>query len=83
MSLKQSRNIVGFFRLLTSCSLAIKSISHCQWSWSGLDLNEDMLALLLLWDLQHIYTLRDMESILRVVSQLMCRWIIEELYTCL
>lgn len=44
----------GFFRLLTSCSLAIKSISHCQWSWSGLDLNEQMLVPLLLWD-QYIH----------------------------
>ena len=40
-----------FFRLLTSCSLAIKSISHCQWGWSSLNLNEEALVLLLLWDL--------------------------------
>lgn len=51
---KTSLLTLWFFRLLTSCSLAIKSISHCQWSWSSLDLNDKMLVLLLLWD-QYIH----------------------------
>lgn len=55
---KQSPNTVGFFRLLTSYSLAIKSISHCQCSWGGLHLNEGvkMLLLLLPWDLNTVGT---------------------------
>lgn len=57
---KKTLNIV-VFRLLTGCSVAIKSIPHCQWSWSSLNLNEEMLVVLLLvWDL---YTPGAMDSI--------------------
>lgn len=41
--------------------MAIKSIPHCQWSWSILNLNEEMLVVLLLvWDL---YTPGAMDAI--------------------
>lgn len=59
-------NIV-VFRLLTGCSVAIKSIPHCQWSWSSLNLNEEMLVVLLLvWDL---YTPGAMDSIYCALCQ--------------
>lgn len=40
------------FRVLTSCSVAIKPIPHCQHSWDSLDLKEEALVQHLLpWDL--------------------------------
>ena len=70
MSFEKSLLTLWFFRLLTSCSPAIKSIPHCQWSWSSLDLTEEMLALLLLWDLYIHSTLMAVECMLCIVPQL-------------